>query len=86
MKQTPRPEEAILSKLANSYKKTTPTIAKLIDAYLLFILFTGIAQFAYVVVAGTFPFNAFLSGFISTVGSFVLAGKKNSFIPRENPF
>jgi oligosaccharyltransferase complex subunit epsilon len=35
---------------------------------------TGIVQFVYCALVGTFPFNAFLSGFISTVGSFVLTG------------
>ena len=29
-------------------------------------------QFVYCCLVGTFPFNAFLSGFISCVGSFVL--------------
>jgi hypothetical protein len=36
---------------------------------------TGIVQFVYCALVGTFPFNAFLSGFISTVGSFILTGK-----------
>jgi oligosaccharyltransferase complex subunit epsilon len=33
---------------------------------------TGVIQFVYCALVGTFPFNAFLSGFISAVGSFVL--------------
>ena len=33
----------------------------------------GVIQFVYCCLVGTFPFNAFLSGFISCVGSFVLA-------------
>jgi len=33
----------------------------------------------YCCLAGTFPFNSFLSGFISTVGSFVLGGKLNMY-------
>ncbi len=63
----------MIEKLQQSYA-TTPTKLKLIDAYLVYILLTGVIQFLYPVLVGTFPFNAFLSGFISTVASFVLAG------------
>ncbi|KAI8138318.1 DAD/Ost2 [Fennellomyces sp. T-0311] len=56
-----------------AYQKDTPGSLKLIDVYLAYIMITGIAQFVYMVLAGTFPYNAFLAGFISTVGSFVLA-------------
>uniref|UniRef100_A0A8C0B628 Dolichyl-diphosphooligosaccharide--protein glycosyltransferase subunit DAD1 n=1 Tax=Buteo japonicus TaxID=224669 RepID=A0A8C0B628_9AVES len=33
---------------------------------------TGALQFGYCLGVGTFPFNSFLSGFISAVGSFIL--------------
>lgn len=52
--------------------KETTTKLKLIDIYLLYILLTGAFQFLYCCIVGTFPFNAFLSGFISCVGSFIL--------------
>jgi oligosaccharyltransferase complex subunit epsilon len=42
---------------------------------MVYILLTGIFQFVYVCIAGTFPNNAFLAGFISTVAGFVLAGR-----------
>lgn len=64
-----------LNKLYRDYLKSTPTKLKLIDAYLFYILITGILQFIYCLLVGTFPFNAFLAGFCSTVASFVLAGK-----------
>jgi len=67
----------ILRKLNNEYQTSTPKKLKLIDAYLVYVLLTGIVQFAYCLLVGTFPFNSFLSGFISTVGCFVLAGKIN---------
>ncbi|KAH9502415.1 Dolichyl-diphosphooligosaccharide-protein glycosyltransferase subunit dad1 [Bulinus truncatus] len=54
--------------------QSTPKKLKIIDAYLVYVLLTGIVQFAYCCLVGTFPFNSFLSGFISTVGSFILAG------------
>lgn len=62
-------------KFISAYKKDTPTSLKLIDVYLVYIMLSGILQFVYMMIAGTFPYNAFLAGFISTVGSFVLAGK-----------
>ena len=63
-----------ISKLITSYSTTTSTIIKLIDSYLLFVLLTGIFQFIYVILASTFPFNAFLSGFTACVGTFVFSG------------
>ncbi|GBC07234.1 hypothetical protein RclHR1_07320007 [Rhizophagus clarus] len=62
-----------IEKLWKSYQKDTAQNLKLIDAYLVFILFSGIFQFMYCVLVGTFPYNAFLAGFTSCVGSFVLA-------------
>merc|ERR1712018_468119 len=59
--------------LVHNYMKSTPQKLKLIDAYLLYILLTGVMQFVYCCMVGTFPFNAFLSGFISCVTSFILA-------------
>lgn len=64
-----------LSKIFDNYLEETPKKIKLIDAYMFCILLTGVFQFVYCCLVGTFPFNAFLSGFISTVASFVLAGK-----------
>jgi len=55
-----------------SYKDSTPKKLKIIDVYLAYIVLTGIVQFAYCLTVGTFPFNSFLSGFISTIGSFIL--------------
>jgi len=62
----------VLMRLFNEYSVKTPQKLKLIDAYLGYIMFTGIFQFLYCCLVGTFPFNAFLSGFISTVASFIL--------------
>jgi oligosaccharyltransferase complex subunit epsilon len=70
----------ILNKLKDEYQISTPKKLKLIDAYLFYVLLTGIIQFAYCLLVGTFPFNSFLSGFISTVGCFILAGKNFFFI------
>lgn len=63
----------VLSKVYEEYESKTPKRIKIIDAYLAYILLTGVTEFVYCCLVGTFPFNSFLAGFISTVASFVLA-------------
>lgn len=65
----------VISKFMGEYDSKTPKRLKIVDAYLFYILLTGIIQFVYCCLVGTFPFNSFLSGFISSVASFVLAGE-----------
>ncbi|KAK3534058.1 hypothetical protein QTP86_001187 [Hemibagrus guttatus] len=65
---------SVLSHLLEEYATGTPNKVKVIDAYLLYMLLTGAFQFLYCLLVGTFPFNSFLSGFLSCVGSFTLAG------------
>ncbi|KAJ8962769.1 hypothetical protein NQ318_001168 [Aromia moschata] len=62
----------VISKFYNEYQTKTTKKLKVIDAYLFYILLTGIVQFIYCLLVGTFPFNSFLSGFISCVSCFVL--------------
>ncbi|CAI2173978.1 14207_t:CDS:2 [Funneliformis geosporum] len=64
---------AAIQRLWTSYQKETPQVLKMIDAYLIYILFSGVFQFIHCILVGLYPYNAFLSGFISTIGSFVLA-------------
>lgn len=66
---------SVLARFCDDYIQATPKKLKIIDAYLLYIMLTGIIQFVYCCLVGTFPFNSFLSGFTSCVGSFVLAGQ-----------
>ncbi|CAH6723547.1 dolichyl-diphosphooligosaccharide--protein glycosyltransferase subunit Ost2p [[Candida] jaroonii] len=56
----------------SDYVKSLTPRTKLIDTFLLYLLALGILQFIYVLLVGNFPFNAFLGGFISCVGQFVL--------------
>ena len=65
----------IIRRFFDEYKTQTPQKLKLVDAYLAYVLLTGIIQFVYCCLVGTFPFNSFLAGFISCVGSFMLGGK-----------
>ncbi|XP_005175380.1 dolichyl-diphosphooligosaccharide--protein glycosyltransferase subunit DAD1 [Musca domestica] len=64
--------EFVFKKFCADYVNRTPRKMKLVDVYLGFVLLTGIIQFIYCCLVGTFPFNSFLSGFISTVSCFVL--------------
>ncbi|KAJ2893436.1 Dolichyl-diphosphooligosaccharide-protein glycosyltransferase subunit dad1 [Coemansia aciculifera] len=63
----------ILSRLAHDYTTETPLRLKAIDAYMVFCVAVGVAQFAYCLLVGTFPYNAFLAGFGSAVACFVFA-------------
>ncbi|KAH6650151.1 DAD family protein [Chaetomium tenue] len=64
--------DRIAQNLVAHYTATTPQRTKLLDAFLAFLVAVGGLQFAYCVLAGNYPFNAFLSGFSATVGQFVL--------------
>merc|ERR1712242_223177 len=75
---------AISQKFFGDYKTTTPLKLKCIDAYLTYCFFTGVIQFVYCCLVGTFPFNAFLAGFISCVTSFVLGVNLRLQINPEN--
>ncbi|KAE8350383.1 putative oligosaccharyl transferase subunit Dad1 [Aspergillus coremiiformis] len=54
------------------YLTTTPERTMLLDAFMAFLVLIGGIQFVYCVLAGNYPFNAFLSGFSAAVGQFVL--------------
>ncbi|KAG8236855.1 hypothetical protein J437_LFUL017220 [Ladona fulva] len=64
---------SVLGKFYDEYVHHTPKKLKIIDAYLFYVFLTGVIQFIYCCLVGTFPFNSFLSGFISSVSCFVLA-------------
>lgn len=55
-----------------AYNTKTPKRIKSIDAYLFYVLVTGIVQLAYMLLVGSFPYNSFLASFLSCVGVFVL--------------
>lgn len=58
-----------------SYRKQVSGNSRLqlIDLLCVFLVVVGVAQFTFMcVLRDTFPFNAFLAGFISCVGQFVL--------------
>lgn len=63
---------AAVNSTYDDYIKTLTPRLKLIDTFLVFLVALGVLQFVYVLLIGNFPFNAFLGGFISCVGQFVL--------------
>ncbi|WYZ34611.1 hypothetical protein EsH8_I_000887 [Colletotrichum jinshuiense] len=64
--------DQVLANIYNHYVNNTPQRTKLIDVFMAFLVVVGALQFLYCVLAGNYPFNAFLSGFSATVGQFVL--------------
>lgn len=62
----------VLHDVWKAYNIAIPPQLKMIDAFLAYVLFCGVAQFVYSLVVGSFPFNSFLAGFLSCVGVFVL--------------
>jgi oligosaccharyltransferase complex subunit epsilon len=75
----------ILGRLWTSYLKTDSTLL-IIDALLVFIMFTGIIQFIYMCIVGTYPYNAFLSGFGCSVGMFVNTANMRIQLNKDNDF
>jgi len=71
-------------KFFSDYRVKTDQNLKIIDCYLGYILITGIIQFVYCCLVGTFPFNSFLSGFISCVTCFVLGVNLRLQVNKEN--
>ncbi|KAJ3031608.1 UNVERIFIED_CONTAM: Dolichyl-diphosphooligosaccharide-protein glycosyltransferase subunit dad1 [Siphonaria sp. JEL0065] len=77
---------ALVARLYSTYLTTTPQLLRLIDAYLAAVMVSGIVQFVYVIAVGTFPYNSFLSGFIASVGAFVLAANLRMQLNPSNDF
>ncbi|KAJ6627455.1 oligosaccharyl transferase epsilon subunit [Mycena sp. CBHHK59/15] len=70
--------------LWKAYNDQTSDRLKFIDAFLVFLMLSGIMQFLYCILVSNFPYNAFLSGFSSTVGQFVLTASLRSQVNPEN--
>jgi hypothetical protein len=66
--------ESLLQSLVSGYKSRTRSECKAIDAFLVFAMFTGIAQLIYCFLTNAYPYNTFIGVFSASVGSFVFAG------------
>ncbi|KAG6849634.1 hypothetical protein H0H93_006757 [Arthromyces matolae] len=74
----------VVHTLWKAYNEQTSDRLKFVDAFLFFLMLSGIAQFLYCVLVTDYPFNAFLAGFSSTVGQFVLTASLRSQVNPEN--
>ncbi|KAF9268276.1 defender against cell death 1 [Marasmius fiardii PR-910] len=75
-----------LNLLWSSYSSQTSARLKFIDGFLVFLMLSGALQFLYCILVTDFPFNAFLAGFGSTVGQFVLTASLRAQVNPENRF
>ncbi|RDB20523.1 Dolichyl-diphosphooligosaccharide--protein glycosyltransferase subunit dad1 [Hypsizygus marmoreus] len=82
-KTSPASSNAVQT-LWKAYSDETPDRLKFVDAFLFFLMLSGIAQFLYCILVTDYPFNAFLAGFSSNVGQFVLTASLRSQVNPEN--
>ncbi|RWV80146.1 hypothetical protein GW17_00058628 [Ensete ventricosum] len=62
----------------------TPISLKIIDLYVVYAITTAVIQVVYMGIVGSFPFNSFLSGVLSCVGTAVLAVCLRIQVNKEN--
>ncbi|KAL3619481.1 Dolichyl-diphosphooligosaccharide-protein glycosyltransferase subunit dad1 [Castilleja foliolosa] len=80
---TTRDAQALLHSLRSAYA-AAPANLKIIDIYIVFAVVTALIQVVYVAIVGSFPFNSFLSGVLSCVGTAVLAVSLRIQVNKEN--
>ncbi|KAL6552029.1 Dolichyl-diphosphooligosaccharide-protein glycosyltransferase subunit dad1 [Orobanche gracilis] len=80
---TTKDAHALFYSLRAAYM-VTPTNLKIIDLYIVFAVFTAMIQVVYMAIVGSFPFNSFLSGLLSCVGTAVLAVCLRIQVNKEN--
>ncbi|TKY70061.1 Dolichyl-diphosphooligosaccharide--protein glycosyltransferase subunit DAD1 [Spatholobus suberectus] len=75
-----------LSKLNSALFFLTPLLLffQIIDLYVLYAVCTALIQVVYMALVGSFPFNSFLSGILSCVGTAVLAVCLRIQVNKEN--
>eukprot|EP00899_Mesostigma_viride_P029618 jgi/Mesvir1/9841/Mv22383-RA.1 len=74
----------VATTFAKEYTTKTPTKLKIIDCFIGYAVVTCLIQVAYMALVGSFPFNAFLAGTFSCVGSAVLAACLRMQVNEEN--
>ncbi|KAK9096906.1 hypothetical protein Sjap_022403 [Stephania japonica] len=83
VKTTSKDAQDLFRALRSAYA-ATPTNLKIIDLYIVFAIMTAVIQVVYVGIVGSFPFNSFLSGVLSCVGTAVLAVCLRIQVNKEN--
>ncbi|XP_023005609.1 dolichyl-diphosphooligosaccharide--protein glycosyltransferase subunit DAD1 [Cucurbita maxima] len=82
-RSTSKDAQALFQSLRSAYS-ATPTTLKIIDLYVMYAVFTALIQVAYMAIIGSFPFNSFLSGVLSCIGTAVLAVCLRIQVNKEN--
>ncbi|CAN6324151.1 unnamed protein product [Urochloa humidicola] len=72
MPRTTSDAKLLIQSLHKAYA-ATPTNLKIIDLYVICAVAAALIQVAYMGLVGSFPFNSFLSGVLSCIGTAVLA-------------
>ncbi|KAK4423049.1 Dolichyl-diphosphooligosaccharide--protein glycosyltransferase subunit DAD1 [Sesamum alatum] len=80
---TTKDAQALFQSLRSAYA-ATPNTLKIIDLYIVFAVVTAVIQVVYMAIVGSFPFNSFLSGVLSCVGTAVLAVSLRIQVNKEN--
>ncbi|XP_042458959.1 dolichyl-diphosphooligosaccharide--protein glycosyltransferase subunit DAD1-like isoform X2 [Zingiber officinale] len=75
--------QALFRSLRSAYA-ATPTNLKIIDLYVVYAITTAVIQVVYMGIVGSFPFNSFLAGVLSCVGTAVLAVCLRIQVNKEN--
>lgn len=71
----------ILDELRASYASETSARVMALDSFMAFCAVIAVGLFGYMMLFGTFPFNAFLSAFFCAIGMFVLTGESTGLLP-----
>lgn len=74
----------VVNSVMENYVNKATVRTKLIDSFMAFLVLLGVLQFVFCLLVGTFPFNAFLGGFSSTVGQFILTANLRIQTNKEN--
>ncbi|OJD12418.1 hypothetical protein AJ78_06982 [Emergomyces pasteurianus Ep9510] len=78
------PTHEIVVGIWQRYLANTPSRTLQLDAFMAFLVIVGGVQFLYCMLAGNYPFNAFLSGFSAAVGQFVLTASLRMQTSHQN--
>ncbi|CAL9126758.1 unnamed protein product [Musa textilis] len=75
--------KVLIRSLRSAYA-ATPISLKIIDLYVVYTITSAVIQVVYMGIVGSFPFNSFLSGVLSCVGTAVLAVCLRIQVNKEN--
>ncbi|XP_065015348.1 dolichyl-diphosphooligosaccharide--protein glycosyltransferase subunit DAD1-like [Musa acuminata AAA Group] len=75
--------KVLIRSLRSAYA-ATPISLKIIDLYVVYAITTAVIQVVYMGIVGSFPFNSFLSGVLSCVGTAVLGVCLRIQVNKEN--